>query len=318
MHRWLKSIFAVGRPLAAMLCVVGFFTLLDFVLHGSEATFWSKQNLQSISVQNAFVAICSIGMLLVIISGGIDLSAGVALALSSTILAWGIREDVGFILSRGENVAGAVARLKTAENSLHDAKAHNQPDQLEQANTEVDLRRRRLIELLQMKRSQLDSVAQLNESHVSSIDEKLADVTKAISDLQNPNNSIDADPAWLRSLPNAASSTWLALIMGVGTGALCGLANGILIVVLRGAIHRHLGHHDDLFGFGNDRGRRNIGPAIGNANSRLVRRAFRGSTQSRLVAGVERGVADARFVGADGVSAALFRVWPACICHRIE
>ena len=160
MHRWLKSIFAVGRPLAAMLCVIGFFTLLDFVLHGSEATFWSKQNLQSISVQNAFVAICSIGMLLVIISGGIDLSAGVALALSSTILAWGIREDVGFILSHGENVAGAVARLKTAENSLHDAKARNQPDQLEQANTEIDVRRRRLIELLQVKRSQLDSVAQ--------------------------------------------------------------------------------------------------------------------------------------------------------------
>ena len=233
MRRWLKSIFAVGRPLGAMLCVIGFFTLLDFALHGSEATFWSKQNLQSISVQNAFVAICSIGMLLVIISGGIDLSAGVALALSSTILAWGIREDVGFILSHGENVAGAVARLKTAENSLHDAKARKQPDQLEQANAEVDVRRRRLIELLQMKRSQLESIVKLDESHHSSIDEKLADVTKAISELQNPNNSIDADPAWLRSLPNAASSTWLALVMGVGTGALCGLANGILIVVLR-------------------------------------------------------------------------------------
>ena len=233
MQRWLKSIFAVGRPLGAMLCVIGFFTLLDFALHGSEATFWSKQNLQSISVQNAFVAICSIGMLLVIISGGIDLSAGVALALSSTILAWGIREDVGFILSHGENVAGAVARLKTAENSLHDAKARKQPDQLEQANAEVDVRRRRLIELLQMKRSQLESIAKLDESHHASIDEKLADVTKAISELQNPNNSIDADPAWLRSLPNAASSTWLALILGIGTGALCGLANGILIVVLR-------------------------------------------------------------------------------------
>ena len=233
MQRWLKSIFAVGRPLGAMLCVIGFFTLLDFALHGSEATFWSKQNLQSISVQNAFVAICSIGMLLVIISGGIDLSAGVALALSSTILAWGIREDVGFILSHGENVAGAVARLKTAENSLHDAKARKQPDQLEQANAEVDVRRRRLIELLQMKRSQLESVVKLDESRHASIDEKLADVTKAISELQNPNNSIDADPAWLRSLPNAASSTWLALTMGIGTGALCGLANGILIVVLR-------------------------------------------------------------------------------------
>ena len=40
MRRWLKSMFAVGRPLGAMLGVIGFFTLLDFVLHGGDATFW--------------------------------------------------------------------------------------------------------------------------------------------------------------------------------------------------------------------------------------------------------------------------------------
>ena len=233
MQRILKSIFAVAGPLAAMLGVIGFFALVDVLLHGSQATFWSKQNLQSISVQNAFVAICAIGMLLVMISGGIDLSAGVALALCSTILAWAVREDVGFLIAHGENVAGAVARLKAADNALHDAKTRNQPDQLQALQSEVDSRRQRLIELISIKQSQLESATNAAASANSAMAEKLADVAKAIADLQNPNNSIDADPAWLRSLPNAASSTWLALVIGIGTGALCGLLNGVLIVVLR-------------------------------------------------------------------------------------
>ena len=78
MRGWMKSLATVLGPLAALIGVIAFFALIDLALHGEAAIFWSKQNLQSISVQNAFVAICALGMLLVIISGGIDLSAGAA------------------------------------------------------------------------------------------------------------------------------------------------------------------------------------------------------------------------------------------------
>src|ERR1700746_1234627 len=92
-QRWLSPLLALARALAAVICVIAFFSIVDFAMNGKDATFWSKQNLQTISVQNAFVAIASIGMLLIIIAGGIDLSAGMALALCACILAWGMRED---------------------------------------------------------------------------------------------------------------------------------------------------------------------------------------------------------------------------------
>lgn len=234
MYGWLKSTFAVARPLAAVAGVIVFFALVDMALHGSDATFWSKQNLQSISVQNAFVAICALGMLLVIISGGIDLSAGVALALCSTILAWGIREDVGFVFAHGESVSNAVLRLKAADDLLRDAKAEGDPGRIQNAETHVDQRRHRLIELLHIKLSQLESLAQRSdESEAAPVDGKLADVRNAIAAAQNSTVSMGADPAWLRSLPNAASSAWLALLMCVGTGMLCGLLNGLFVVALR-------------------------------------------------------------------------------------
>src|SRR5207237_1249329 len=44
---------------------------------------------------------------------------------------------------------------------------------------------------------------------------------------------VEANPIWLRYLPNAPSSAWLALGMGLGCGMLCGLLNGSLIVLLR-------------------------------------------------------------------------------------
>ena len=64
-------------------------------------------------------------MLLIIIAGGIDLSAGMALALCACILAWGMREDVGFLIAHGENVAGAARRLKEADDALKSAQRQN-------------------------------------------------------------------------------------------------------------------------------------------------------------------------------------------------
>lgn len=77
-------------PLLALLVVIGFFAAADY-RYGS-GTFLTLRNLQTTSVQTSTVAVAALGMTLVIIAGGIDLSAGTALALSATVLAWFLRE----------------------------------------------------------------------------------------------------------------------------------------------------------------------------------------------------------------------------------
>jgi ribose transport system permease protein len=55
---------------------------------GYDSKFWSIHNTRTVLAQNSTVAVAALGMTLVIIAGGIDLSAGTSLALSATVLAW--------------------------------------------------------------------------------------------------------------------------------------------------------------------------------------------------------------------------------------
>jgi ribose/xylose/arabinose/galactoside ABC-type transport system permease subunit len=232
--RWLKPVLGVGRALVAVVCVVAFFSVVDVAMNGSHAMFWSTQNLQTISVQNAFVAIASVGMLLVIIAGGIDLSAGMALALCATVLAWGLREDVGFIIAHGENMAGAVRRLNSAEDELRTAQGQNDAARIQRSEGEVKNRRQRVAELIQIKLVQLQSLeSDADESQRPDLHSNVVEVETALNAVQSVAVPVGADPSWLRLLPNSASTTWLALAMGIGCGMLCGLLNGVLIVALR-------------------------------------------------------------------------------------
>jgi ribose/xylose/arabinose/galactoside ABC-type transport system permease subunit len=223
----LKSLSAMLGPLLAVVGVIAFFAVVDVVLHGDAATFWSMQNLQSVSVQNAFVAICALGMLIVIISGGIDLSAGAALAFSATMFAWCLREDVGFLIAHGENVAGATARLKYADDRRRDAVSANDAEQVARIKGDVARYRTRLIELLQVK------VLQLKAGALNDNDKAVTALEQAIADLGDENRTLSSDPTWLRSVPNTASSAWLSVLICVLTGMFCGLLNGALIVGLR-------------------------------------------------------------------------------------
>lgn len=230
---WLKSISGVLGPLLAVTAVVAFFALVDLALHGDNATFWSKQNLQSISVQNAYVAICALGMLLIIISGGIDLSAGAALALSATVFAWGLREDVAFLVAHGKNVAGAATALKSADDQLRSARDANDVDRTKRLLPEVARLRGELAELLQAKLSQLRSQLAPGDEPGGAGQRGIAEIKQAILDVEIENQPIAANPAWLRFLPNSPATAWLAIVMCVATGVGCGLLNGILIVTLR-------------------------------------------------------------------------------------
>jgi ribose transport system permease protein len=233
-RRWIGSIFAAARALAAVVFVIAVFALVDVALHGRDATFWSKQNLQTISVQNAFVAICALGMLLIMIAGGIDLSAGTALAICACVVAWGMREDVGFLITHGENVTWAAKRLKAADDAINLAQRKNDATEIENSRKELSRRRQRLAELLQIKLDQLQSkLENTDESQRIELQDELAIAQQAIGVVKESSATIEADPDWLRVLPNAPGSVWLALLMGVGSGMLCGLLNGLLIVVLR-------------------------------------------------------------------------------------
>ena len=76
---WINSL---GRFLA----LVVVFLFFAFMVQGGK--FYSPRNLENIARQSAVYAIAAIGMTLVIISGGIDLSIGSIIALTDVVLAW--------------------------------------------------------------------------------------------------------------------------------------------------------------------------------------------------------------------------------------
>jgi ribose transport system permease protein len=74
-------------PLLGLLLVVGFFA----VASGAPERYLSANNLRVVLAQTVIVAIGAIGMTLVIVSGGIDLSVGSVIALTGVVCALSLR-----------------------------------------------------------------------------------------------------------------------------------------------------------------------------------------------------------------------------------
>ncbi|HWA98677.1 MAG TPA: hypothetical protein VG713_09300, partial [Pirellulales bacterium] len=107
--RWsLRAATSALGPLLALAAVFMFFAIADYGTSG-ETRFVSARNLRTISVQTSTVAVAALGMVAVIIAGGIDLSAGTALALSATVLAWCLREGYGPTLAVAAGLGAGVA-----------------------------------------------------------------------------------------------------------------------------------------------------------------------------------------------------------------
>jgi len=77
-RRWLNTL----GPLLALFLVYGIFAAI------APASFRSSRNLEMIARQTTIVGVAALGMTLVIISGGIDLSVGSVVALSTIVIAW--------------------------------------------------------------------------------------------------------------------------------------------------------------------------------------------------------------------------------------
>lgn len=92
-------------PLVALLVIIGLFGIAD-QWYGS-GSFLSWRNARILSNSAALIAVPALGMTLIIIAGGIDLSAGTALTLCGTVLATCLKNyDAG---SGGDGYAQMVA-----------------------------------------------------------------------------------------------------------------------------------------------------------------------------------------------------------------
>src|SRR5215468_3320167 len=75
-------------PAAGLLLVIAIFALLA----DSPARYLSSVNLRIVLSQTVIVAIGAIGMTMIVVSGGIDLSVGAVIALCGVTTALGLRD----------------------------------------------------------------------------------------------------------------------------------------------------------------------------------------------------------------------------------
>ncbi len=227
---YLRTVFG---SLLALVFVVALFTVADAML--ADGTFATARNLRTVAVQTCVVAVGALGMTLIIISGGIDLSAGTALSLAATVLAWGLREDVAFRLTHGDNFITASTKLERAYQTLSAAENASDTVKAEHARAEVEQRREKLHAILTAKRAE----AQWSVEHAT--DEKqrqrwarsLAALDQKIARLADESVPFRSDRAWESGVYNSRWSAVTAVALGVGSGMAAGFLNGLLISSLR-------------------------------------------------------------------------------------
>ncbi len=97
----MKSIAIYYRKLASILSLLVIVTILTIL----SPHFLTAENMLSIGLQMAVIAIMSIGQVWIIISGGIDLSVGSVLALSGVSATLLIANGINLVLASGIGVA---------------------------------------------------------------------------------------------------------------------------------------------------------------------------------------------------------------------
>ncbi len=90
---WLLHLIARVGPLFALVLVIVVFGAADRWKNGHDSQFLTAGNARTVSAPVATVFVAALGMTVVIIAGGIDLSAGTAQSLAATVLAWGLMQS---------------------------------------------------------------------------------------------------------------------------------------------------------------------------------------------------------------------------------
>jgi ribose transport system permease protein len=103
MHPLFKKILSKGGPFIGLILVIGFFSLAP----ASRASFLTYHNFKLIFTQTVIVAVGALGMTMIIVGGGIDLSVGSVVALTSVVGArliqhgWPLAGVVGAVIACG-------------------------------------------------------------------------------------------------------------------------------------------------------------------------------------------------------------------------
>ena len=82
-------------PLLGLVVVSLIFGAIEYQVatdEGREPQFFTPQSVQVVLNHASLIGVAALGMTLIIIAGGIDLSAGTAIALTATVIAWIYRE----------------------------------------------------------------------------------------------------------------------------------------------------------------------------------------------------------------------------------
>ncbi len=107
-------------PLLGLVLVALIFGAIEYnvaIGEDRQPQFFSKASLQVVLDHSSMVGVAALGMTLIIIAGGIDLSAGTAIAMTATVIAWVYRDGHAWLLgdaatlSTGQSVTLSVAAV---------------------------------------------------------------------------------------------------------------------------------------------------------------------------------------------------------------
>lgn len=242
-------------PLVALVLVVVLFAVLDHIY--SQGKFFTSDNLSNISIQTCVYALAAVGMTMVIISGGIDLSCGTAVTLSATVVAYCIFHDMGSKVVNGTNVRDSAvhvaqliedkadaAEIKTAKSGLSEIiKIKLGRLEREFAAVEKKLSENDWLDLTGSQESELRRESPRKFDRYDRLDKDFRRLKSNIEiqnerliDLEKDDFFVSVEAAkqdWGSNLPNHPFTVYLAILFGILTGFLCGLANGAAIAYLK-------------------------------------------------------------------------------------
>ncbi|HVR76714.1 MAG TPA: ABC transporter permease [Planctomycetota bacterium] len=95
---WTGLLRALG-PFLGLLLIYAFFLLFDWIQSGTADRFlllFGSGNLKTVAAQTTIVALAALGMTIVIVSAGIDLSPGSSVALTTVVVALSLKSAPGW------------------------------------------------------------------------------------------------------------------------------------------------------------------------------------------------------------------------------
>ncbi len=99
----LRNLLSACGPLLALVLLWGILAIL------AEPSFRSIGNLQTIGRQATIIGMAALGMTLIILSGGIDLSVGSSIALTTVVIAWLLAHGAPPLAAAAGGIAAALA-----------------------------------------------------------------------------------------------------------------------------------------------------------------------------------------------------------------